>query len=404
MREVIVFIALTFSVTVQAQRLTQDEALQRVYDQHPAVLAATRTQQQQQALRGAAIDLPKTDINFMTGQYNSISKQDNNVTIIQTIPFPTLWGRQRQLAQAQVDAAGQQVAMTRNDLALEVRRRFQQLLYVQAAHQLLQRQDSLMTTLLRAVDLRYQTGEGTLLEKTAVETQRADVQNLLQQNELERQSIAIQLQVMLQTPEPVTAAGHLEKLPEPALSLESNPGMQYWRQQSVIAQRQRQVEVGKTLPDLSVGYFNQTLIGYQTVNGQEQYFGSSKRFQGFTVGVAIPLWFHAFQSRIKAATYNQEAVDYHQKAYVNTLQRDAGQALQELEKQKRNLAYYEQTALPNAGLLEKQSLTAFRQGEIDYAVFMLNLRQALTLRENHLQTLLQYNQIVITLQHFNGNF
>ena len=44
----------------------------------------------------------------------------------------------------------------------------------------------------------------------------------------------------------------------------------FGQQQIEVALQQKKFEVSRTLPDLTIGYFNQTLIGYQNVNGQDQ--------------------------------------------------------------------------------------------------------------------------------------
>jgi cobalt-zinc-cadmium resistance protein CzcA len=49
----------------------------------------------------------------------------------------------------------------------------------------------------------------------------------------------------------------------------------------------RKLETASTLPDFNVGYFNQSLIGVQSINGADVNFDGSKRFQGFNVGVSV---------------------------------------------------------------------------------------------------------------------
>ena len=62
------------------------------------------------------------------------------------------------------------------------------------------------------------------------------------------------------------------------------------------------------LPDFNVGYFNQSLIGFQNINGTEVNFDGSKRFQGFNVGISIPITFFSNASRIKSLDYKQQAL------------------------------------------------------------------------------------------------
>jgi cobalt-zinc-cadmium resistance protein CzcA len=285
----------------------------------------------------------------------------------------------------------------------QVKTLYQNLLYHETLNNLYAQNDSLFATLVNAVQVRYRTGEGTLLEKTAVETQYMEIQNQQKQNAVTIRSLQAQLALMLQADEPVTIAGTFQRLPEPPSPVvDSNPGLQYWKQQINVAQWQRKLEVSRALPEISLGYFTQTLIGVQTINNQEQYFGPGNRFTGFMVGLSIPLWFGAHTARIKAASYNRQVFEYQEQAYRNSLLRETEDVLQNLQRSKSNLEYYEQKALPNADLLEKQSILAFRGGDIDYTTFLLNVRQALAIREHHLQALSEFNLQIISLEHLTG--
>ena len=44
------------------------------------------------------------------------------------------------------------------------------------------------------------------------------------------------------------------------------------------------------MPDLSIGYFNQSIRGIQDVDGVPKTFGSGDRFTGVQAGIALPLW------------------------------------------------------------------------------------------------------------------
>ena len=64
----------------------------------------------------------------------------------------------------------------------------------------------------------------------------------------------------------------------------NNPSLKVLYQQAVIAEQNKKLETASTLPDFNVGYFNQSLIGVQSINGVDVNFDGSKRFQGFNVG------------------------------------------------------------------------------------------------------------------------
>jgi len=78
------------------------------------------------------------------------------------------------------------------------------------------------------------------------------------------------------------------------------------------------------------------------------------------------------------------------------------QAIQELNKNSNSLNYYRDSALKMADLLIYQSRLSFKNGQIDHTGLLLNLRQALAIREGYLIAMQQYNQSLITIDYLNG--
>jgi len=408
MRHILLIPLLLFTYSLSAQQIfTVEEALAYVKQNHPAIRAALLQQAQAEALQTAAVDVPKTEFAIMKGQYNSANKNDNNITITQTLPFPTLWHAQHKTAKASTLMSEAQTKLQVNDVSVKLLLLIQQQLFIRTQQQLLFKQDSLFTSLVKAFELRYQSGEGTLLEKTAIITQHHEIKNMLHQNEVELAGCAQQLQVFLQTDQPVLINAAFEPMSigeTTSLDLSQNPTAVFQSRQTQVAEMQHRISRNKMLPDLLVGYFTQTLIGYQTIDGQDRYFDSSNRFQGFTFGVSLPLWFPTYTASTKAARLHYEAAAQQEAAQRQELQRNYQVALQEYNRNKANLEYYTTSALPNAKLLEAQSLTAFKHGEVDYATLILNLQQVLRLNQNHLQAILGYNQSILTLNQLQGNF
>ncbi|HEY5749319.1 MAG TPA: TolC family protein [Chryseolinea sp.] len=403
----IIFLAeILFSANAQETVLTLNDAIKQALERSPSIQAATLETERQKALKQTAFEIPKTDVSLMYGQYNSIQKADNNLTIVQSIPFPTTFGTQKELNKAQVESALMRERVSKNELAFQVKLVFNQLLYLKLRRGSLLQQDSLLGDLLRIANVQYKTGEGTLLARTTAETQWSEIQNINARNEADIRIALNHLQLLCQSSPITDVQGSLDDfIPASeidSLAFQDNPSLAYTHQQVEIAHWQRKVETARALPDLRVGYFNQTLIGMQNVNGQDQYFSASKRFQGFQVGIQIPLWFAPHTARIKAATFAKEVAQKQNEAFALTLAQQYGQAVQEAIKNRNSLAYYTGSALGTAALLINQSRVAFKNGEVDHTALLLNLRQALTIREGYMTAMLQYNQSRIIIDYLNG--
>jgi cobalt-zinc-cadmium resistance protein CzcA len=213
------------------------------------------------------------------------------------------------------------------------------------------------------------------------------------------------LQLLCQSPEIGDVQGDLETFMSGSeidtTLFSENPLLAYSKQQVEVATRQKKLETSRALPDLRLGYFTQTLIGRQIVNGQDQYFGSNDWFQGFQVGLSVPLWFVPHTSRVKAAELaikTAQRVSLQTNSINNSTIRPSGSHQEPKER-----GVLHPYSLATADLLTRQSRKAFESGELDFTTLLLNLRQALSIREGYLSTLQQYNQSIITLQYLNGN-
>jgi len=341
----------------------------------------------------------------MHGQYNSLY-QDNNLTFTQSIPFPTVLSNQHRLGQEQVIGAAKNLSVVKNELAFQVKSSFYQLQYLEALRLLISSQDSLFEDFARASSIRYKTGESNLLEKTTAESQLMEVKNQAALNLADLEIAKTHLQALLKFETPVSAAGVLQKrgLPQvfDSISVAANPQLNYLQHQSVISRQAKITERSRMLPDLTIGYFNQSLIGTQNINGQDQTFNAGNRFQGFQLGVSIPLWFGPQAARSKAAAFAELETKKNAEHFKTTLAGTFAQAQQELNKFSSSLNYYESSALKNANLILTQSKKSFQAGEIGYIEYLQSLKNAIVIKSNYLQVLNQYNQSVIKIEFLTG--
>jgi cobalt-zinc-cadmium resistance protein CzcA len=405
----IVFLLMLFPALSNAQTpsgVTLQEAIDAALKNNASIKSATYEVDYSKTLKQTATDIGKTNVALIYGQYNSLAI-DNNFSATQNIPFPTLFISQAQLGNAYIKGSELKLQVTQNELVSRVKATYHYLEYLHAERKLLLTQDSIFSTFLKAAELRLKTGESNLLEKTTAETQLMEVRNLFAQNQSNIQVYQLQLQALMNSKTYVQIMENTITKLDLTISMDStalneNPMLAYLKQQIEISNNQKKVEVAKALPDFTIGYFNQSLIGYQTVNGGDQYFDASKRFTGIQVGVSIPLWFVPQAAKVKAADINGKIAESNYEQYQTNIQSQYEQAVQEFLKNKSTLGYYETTALPNAELIINHAGIAFKNGAIGYVEYLQSLKTALSIKANHLTTLNQYNQSIITLEFLLG--
>jgi cobalt-zinc-cadmium resistance protein CzcA len=396
----------SYSNAQNASGITLQQAIDGALKNNASLKAGQFEIDYSKTLKRTSTDIGKTSVSLMYGQYNSI-KTDNNISVSQNIPFPTVFSSQAQLGNAMIKGSELKLQITQNELVSQVKSVFHYLEFLQAERKLLMSQDSIYSTFAKASELRLKTGESNLLEKTTAETQLMEVRNLLAQNQSNIQIYQTQLQALMNSKVPIQVTeSDLSKMElsvqMDSASLSQNPSLAYLKQQIEIVNRQKKVETAKVLPDFTIGYFNQSLVGFQNIGGTDQYFDGSKRFTGIQVGISIPLWIVPQTAKVKAVGINQQVIQSNYEQQQVNIQGQYNQAIQEYLKDKNTLDYYEKNALPNADLIIKQADKGFKSGEIGYVEYLQGLKSALAIKSDYLQSLNQYNQSIITLEFLLG--
>jgi len=398
-------ITILVSVVADAQKLTLEQAVQAALQNNLGIKSAESQIDYFKELKKTGSDIGKLSAVWMHGQYNSVY-QDNNLTLQQTIPFPTALSNQVKLGKEQVAGAQQNLVVQQNNLVYEVKSIYFQLLYQEAQKKLLATQDSLFTDFANASSLRFKTGESNLLEKTTAETQRLEVQNLQRQNLADIEISGARLKALLKSDSTIVAADELKKRAVPseisAPQIQNNPELKLMNQEVSITQQFKRMEKSRIMPDLLVGGFVQSLTGVQNVDGQDVFYSRSKQFTGFQLGLSIPLWIKPNLARASAAAFQEESMRKKAQQYEITLAGNFEQALRELDKNTATINYYETSALQNARLILSQSRKAFHAGEVSYIEYLQSLKISIGIKSSYLLAINQYNQSIVTLEFLLG--
>lgn len=404
----LIFFLCPFLASAQQQppaTLSLPEVLQQADENNNGLKKARLEVQLRSTLKKTALDLPKTNLNYSHGQLNS-PVIDNRLGVTQNIPFPTTIKAQAKLLGEQQELSQKQLLTGQHQLKLQIQEEYTRLAYRHEITALLQRQDSIFRVLERAAEVKFRTGESGILEKTTAVTQRLEIQDRLRQNEAEIKMSLARLNSLIQAPEPLVF------LPEKLnrnLNLEMNPAatlnhplLAESAQRVNVAERERQLEKARMAPDISLGYFNQTLIGSYEMDGTMQSYGRSKRFQGIEAGVAVPLGFGAQAARVKAASLNRQIAETDLQNKQNQLRFQSDATRENNQRLRSSLAFYQEQVLVNARLAMSQADKAYRSGETGYLQYLQAADQVLRLQQNYLQLLLDYRLSVYQLEYLEG--
>jgi len=383
-----------------------NQAVQMALDSNLILRSNTYSIDIQKTLKGASWDIPKTSVEGQYGQYNSYRK-DNSYTVSQSFAFPSVYINQNKVAKANVESAEFQLKVSQLEIATQVKQVYLQLAYLNSKQKLFIYQDSLYSGFRRAAELRAKVGETNRLEMINARSQSLEVKNQLHQVNADLAIYQQKLQTLLNTSILVIPADTVLKrigfIPvADSLALANNPSVDYMRQQVKISGFEKKLEKSRMLPDFSVGYFSQSMQGTQEVNGIPRTFGPGDRFNGIQAGIAVPLWVAPYASKSKVARLKELVAQTDAHYFSKSLLGNYHSLLGEYSKFRSSLDYYEQQAIPEANLIIDQATRSYKGGAMDYLDYILNLNRALSIKQNYLDALNNYNQIIINIQSITG--
>ncbi|CAM3288032.1 Cobalt-zinc-cadmium resistance protein CzcA [Flavobacterium longum] len=388
--------------SAQEQPLNVNRALELAYKNNQSVRASELDVQAQNKLIGSAWDIPKTELSGTFGQINS-SAQDKNLSISQSInPFKI--GATRRLLKENSDASQLRSAMTKQQVAYSVRESWNNLLYYGKLNTILSKQSAVMDKFVRSADVKFRVGETNSLEKNVATAKQLELQQRIKQNEGQMKIERSRLKLFLNLKDDfVIADTAFIPLPSAAMTdttaVKQNPEFQLAEKQVDIATATRKAEQAALWPDISVGYFIQSITGNQDVDGTPRYYDDALRFQGFTAGISVPIFFGGSAAKAKAAKIGIERERENASYVQNELKSRLVEQTEQLATYQTLIAYYRDTAEPNARKITANATKAYQNGDISYVEYVQNLETANGILVNYADAIRQYNQTIINIQY-----
>ena len=355
-----------------------------------------------EALKPTAKELPKMSVDAQLGQYNS-KKFDQSFSISQSIPFPTLFKARKELIAEQIKGKQINKEISINELARQVRTYYYQIEYLQFNQSKLKNLDSLYQDFIRIATVRFKSGDIKKIEINTAETQKGEINLLLKQNEVYLNNAYKNLKTLLNTSGDISVPYNTNYEPLKAnyvldsTAIANHPTVRSYYQEMAIAEKNKNVERSLGLPDFSIGYTNQSLIGTQTINGIDRNFNAGNRFHAATIGVTIPLTFGATKARIQSWEFQKQVAESNAKLQQKQLEAQLENALNQYQQDVEQYNYYINQAIPNAEKIAKAGQLGYKTGEISYVEYLFALQTSTNIQLKYLESIQQVNQSVITI-------
>lgn len=390
-----------FSQNIDKQEITLEKAFELALKNNPNLKTERLKTTQLERLEGTAFDVPKTDFGAEFGQINSRAF-DSRLSASQSFSLPKVYQQRGVLLKSETALQRQQVAISEVTVKFEIAVIYYELLFLNQQKRLFSKQKNVWTEHIRNADIRLKTGENGVLEKLAAETQFQKVQHELQQLDADINFYHIQLQNRLYTEGVYFSENAPLKadflLPNDVALLQNQPDLVFLKQQIEVVQQQILVEQNTLKPSLSIGYAVQSIRGTQTFGNQDYTYNAIPRFSTVQLGVQIPLFKKATESRIEAAKIGSTIAENQLTAKTLEKKNHYTLLVEQFKKAAQNLDFYEKTALPQAKRLIEIADISRRNGEIGYAEWSLATVQSWTIEQAFLEATRAYNRVVLDIQ------
>lgn len=351
----------------------------------------------QKKLKAAAVDIPQTNLTGEYGQFNSFYK-DTKFGVSQSISFPTVYAKQKSLQNETYKSSVLNIALKEAELKKQVSEVFYLLVYLSEKRKILLQNDSVYASFLEKANLRFTKGETNVLEKATAETQRGQISIQLNQLKNDIEIFQLQFQLLLNTTTVFIPQAENPKLVFTAMldtaAVSNHPQLKVLQQQKNISLVNTQLEKSKLLPNLNVGYSNQSIQG----NGNDnKFYLPSYRFQSVQFGVGVPLFFGSQKAKINSAKTLELITENNYQIGLQSLKTEYQSVFKQYQTQLQTVKYFEETALQNANTITKTANQQFANGDINYLEWTMLINNAVSIQSNYTDAVKDLNQTIIQL-------
>ena len=275
------------------------QVLKDVEANNPVLLAARKRAEAQQTAAhvGALLPNPEVEASYFWGDPSSVGIRWD-LGISQSFEMPSVMVRRARLRNLQEQAAGLDYQVVRNATLLEAQLTCADIIYYRALGMIYTRRCQAAIRIADLYQRRYAAGDCSILDYNRAQMNLADVQNRAAEINLQGDHAVHDLQRLVGGESYLFYQGEYEEV-RVETSFESwyeqlemqNPSLRLLDNQVEAARYRRQLSRAQWLPEMSVGYASENVVG--------------ETFRGVKVGLSLPIW--SQQRAVKASRLAEAA-------------------------------------------------------------------------------------------------
>lgn len=374
-----------------AQQITIEEALERAGKVNLSVQNKALLAEYYEKLQAAGGSMPQASLHTAFGQLNG-KATDNSLGLSQAFSLPMLYKQQKKLLKTDWETALIVAELTEVEVKSRVTELFYYVLVMREKEKVMIELGNSYANFVQMADLRVQKGQSNLLELSMAKVQQEQTKNQLKTIGSAIEVAKIQLQLLLNSEERYEP--YAENLIMEEVLLREERGMERHPEWRLMAQEVEQskavakLERLKLLPELSVGYTNQS---FKEV--------SKARFSTVELGVGIPIFAKGQRAKIKAeehrVRYAEQELLYKKEQWKTAYET----AKEELRMKYDMLISMREKQLPAAKQIFSIAEEQLKSGEINYLEWTVLNNQAVQVQNDYYEAVLQFNQSAVKIQY-----
>lgn len=332
-------------------------------------------------LKKGSLDIPRTTVGLEYGNINS-AKRDTRFFVSQQFQLPIVYERQNNYYDKYIKVQSADKSLKKSELRYQIRKLYYHFQDLERREIIIGEIEKNFREFSRIAELQSNQGEIYASSSSLIKLQAAQLR--IQKNELnvEIKRVQLEFKKILRIDEQIFPLQDTEKqfnkFSADKMSIASHPF--HVLSEAIYQQKKSQTELerNRLSPDLTVGYSNLSIIGWQTPDGVNQkYYGGGNRFGIYQIGIALPIFKSAARAKINASKINEDISLFEKQEQSERILLQFNQLIEKFNQLMEAHSYYEREGIEGANKIMAQSATRLKSGDIPFSEWLVMVNQSL---------------------------
>lgn len=385
--------------TTDLNNLSISKALEIAYQFNPRVNQLQNRIESQRQQQELSLGISNPEVTYAREGINQGNFSEQRWVVSQSLDFPLTGYYRLQREKATTSSLEMELESLKLQLKADVKSAYTQLAFAIETSHLAQERVQLFKNVQDAAQARADLGESSDIDAMQAELQLTEAQNSMEQAYQQIMEARYNLfeTIGLEEEQQTYDIAFPDTLHYVAVDIDQNevlqqldeyPQLKQINQNQLAASYQTKAAKSSYLPDLNMRYYRQDM-------------GNGFNFNGFEVGISIPLWFGVNQSnRVQQAKARYRTQEWRYQEQELAIKKQAEQAWHGYETTKANIQRFRESIQARSRELVDMTQRGYRLGELDLLTLLEAQRTYLRTQQSYYETLRDYYLRVIELEKY----